>query len=421
MCCCSFPNFQLFLVRHANCLTRILLFPFYVFDLIRFGLAVAAERSFFRERKEKYGWNFGAFGRLCVGERKEVVRFLSEPQVRGKYLGPFAMLPQRLPRDFLLFLDDPKEGQDPQTNRHQVLHDYFFNNIVQGAQHRITQEKPQVFKKYVDDFIEEYRRAGSPRKNADIEPIAATLGIRYIVHALYDVVLTDKQLEAMRKMFYTGGLTAAYLNAALVPIGNCLSTCCLGERTQLINLLMDMVESSPVLANYQPSDTVLNIPKRELAELLLALTGTAGILGSSSLTTNICAKYPREYELDTSDPTMVLRAVLELARLHPPVTEFNAILDEDREFTVGANNDKRVTFPKGTELSVILFLASYDPETFPNPTEFDPTRDNLMEAVMNFNSVGFNPIGSGMRTCPGRNIAAQLNSDVLVRLIGSEP
>ena len=52
-------------------------------------------------------------------------------------------------------------------------------------------------------------------------------------------------------------------------------------------------------------------------------------------------------------------------------------------------------FPPGTVAAASIGLASFDPDVFDEPHKFNPKHDNLVQNVLNFNHVGFNPVGAG--------------------------
>ena len=75
---------------------------------------------------------------------------------------------------------------------------------------------------------------------------------------------------------------------------------------------------------------------------------------------------------------------------------------------------KEITLPKGVLCAASLGLASHDPDVFPDPKVFNPKRENLKAAMINFNHVGYEPTGAGTRQCPGRNISIKFASNVLI-------
>ena len=75
---------------------------------------------------------------------------------------------------------------------------------------------------------------------------------------------------------------------------------------------------------------------------------------------------------------------------------------------------KDITLPKGVLCAASMGLASLDPDVFPDPKVFNPKRENLEAALINFNHVGYAPTGSGTRQCPGRNISIKFASSVLI-------
>ena len=105
----------------------------------------------------------------------------------------------------------------------------------------------------------------------------------------------------------------------------------------------------------------------------------------------LLAEHPAQWQALRDDPaTLVPRAVEEGIRFEP-ITPFTArMLTEEVEY-------RDVLFPEGTPLIVCAYTANRDPEVFPDPAEFDITKDPAGTRTLTF--------GAGIHYCAGTNLA----------------
>ena len=105
----------------------------------------------------------------------------------------------------------------------------------------------------------------------------------------------------------------------------------------------------------------------------------------------LLAEHPDQWQALREDPaTLVPRAVEEGIRFEP-ITPFTArMLTEEVEY-------RDVLFPEGTPLIVCAYTANRDPEVFPDPAEFDITKDPAGTRTLTF--------GAGIHYCAGTNLA----------------
>ena len=103
------------------------------------------------------------------------------------------------------------------------------------------------------------------------------------------------------------------------------------------------------------------------------------------------ATNPDQWKALREDPeTLVPRAVEEGIRFEP-ITPFTArMLTEEVVY-------RDVVFPEGTPLIVCAYTANRDPEVFPDPAEFDITKDPAGTRTLTF--------GAGIHYCAGTNLA----------------
>lgn len=393
---------QLWCLQHPNFLTKSLLTVFYSVDVIIYSLQGA--RSFLTKRSEIFGSNYAALGRLIVGEYNMTAELIKNPQQRGAFLGRARLLRQRLPPDFLLFLSDKDAGG---SDHHQTLHNFIWNNLLIQAQNRLSD--PQL-QQLIDELVQSAQLKGNPPAAKAITPDVQRMVIRYMMLVLLEVKLNEAQVETIRKLFYTGGLTSSYITAALIPLAP--PGFLLGGLRRNIDEITQLIQNSPALKDYTPSTANYNSTKQEWSSLLLAVIGIAALGGGGNLATYILSEIPADFPIDTSDKAAVQQAVLETARRHAPVNNVNVIIPKPMEFQVAG---KACTLPEGTVVAASIGLASLDAEQFPDPNAFKPDRDNLMSAMLSFNSIGFHATNdTGRRTCPGRNVALTMCSDLLI-------
>jgi cytochrome P450 len=391
---------QLWLNLHPNSITRFLLSCFYVLDLIPYSAFGAKE--FLLKRTELIGPNFASLGRLFVGEYAKTAEIISSHQQRGNYLGRARLYPDKVAKDFLLFLSDQDAGG---TDLHSVLHNGLWETLMPAAMNRLSDP---AFDKYISETVA-ITSTMSKEKKA-VFPEVQKLTIRYVFHAIFGTPLTDSQVEVLLNLFFSGNPTLDYVFGAVKPFGALLSLL-QGGRSKAIAELEEIILQSPAMADYVPSESNAFKSKEEYAELLLALAGIAGLLGSSALCLEVLIAIPDDYPIDLDSRQEVTLAVLEAARMRPPVNNVNVILSEDKELTI---KGRSYVFPPGTVAAASIGLASFDPNVFEAPYEFNPKRDNLVQSGLNFNHVGFDPEGAGTRQCPGRNVAMKFATDVLI-------
>jgi len=231
-----------------------------------------------------------------------------------------------------------------------------------------------------------------------------------MMFVLLEVVVTEAQIETIRKLFYTGGPTSNYILSTINPFA--LPGLLLRGLQHDIEEIINLIQNSPALSDYQESTANDNLSKQQWSYLLMSLIGIAAFGGGRDLAIYVLNEIPVGYPIDISDSSAVQLAVLETARRHSPVNIVNIITLQQMNFQIGG---KTYSFPKGTTVGASIGLANLDANQFPDPTAFKPERDNLVSAMLSFNSVGFHARNeSSLRTCPGRNIALSMCSDLLV-------
>eukprot|EP00658_Telonema_sp_P-2_P037767 TRINITY_DN2714_c0_g1_i3.p1 TRINITY_DN2714_c0_g1~~TRINITY_DN2714_c0_g1_i3.p1 ORF type:complete len:386 (+),score=94.70 TRINITY_DN2714_c0_g1_i3:53-1210(+) len=137
----------------------------------------------------------------------------------------------------------------------------------------------------------------------------------------------------------------------------------------------------------------------------------AGVGGSSHLTASSVARL-------RSDPALYVpmfkknpqNFIVEQARIDPPVTSYNSLLQETVDATIMG---KPMKLLKGTNKQNFIATANRDPAVFENGDIFNPDRANL-DKVLSWNGpedlVG---LGKAPRGCPGHDIAQVVAKQVI--------
>ena len=144
----------------------------------------------------------------------------------------------------------------------------------------------------------------------------------------------------------------------------------------------------------------------------MSIIGIAALSGGGDLATYVLSETPSDFPIDTSDSMLVQRSVLEIARRHTPVNTVNVITPQFMAFEVAG---KACYFPKGAVLAASIGLANLDIRQFPDSAAFKPDRENLMSAMISFNSVCYHASDdTGRHSCPGCKVVLYMCSDLLV-------
>ena len=162
---------------------------------------------------------------------------------------------------------------------------------------------------------------------------------------------------------------------------------------------------------------------KELALLMSSIIRIAGVQGSRMFTW-LCTSGSQHGNLlidartvwdslDLEDEDEVLRYILEVARLSPPVTVSHRVATEPFSCDIAG---RTYSFPAGTKVAIPFFLANIDPIVWgTDALDFNHKRHGLLENHTGFNAVN----GMGPRECPGKGLV--LRSMVrLLQVIGKK-
>ncbi|KAL1535847.1 Ent-kaurenoic acid oxidase 1 [Salvia divinorum] len=105
----------------------------------------------------------------------------------------------------------------------------------------------------------------------------------------------------------------------------------------------------------------------------------------------------------TGQKGLTLEEIREMVYLHKVIDETLRVVTFSLSVFREAKKDVKVcgyTIPKGWKALVWFRSIHYDPETWPEPKKFNPSRDNFKPKAGNFM-----PFGGGSRLCPGNDLA----------------
>lgn len=152
----------------------------------------------------------------------------------------------------------------------------------------------------------------------------------------------------------------------------------------------------------------------------------SGLLPTGQLATAVLKRLryqpSTEVPLFNRDPASY---VLEVARLHPPITSVTSVVHEDTEFEL--RDETRFVLPRGATRQLVIALANMDPGVFGGAAHsrvyaesFDPGRENLNMSLSWNGLLGDRGSASSPRLCPGHNIGLDLVIQVAKFFLPSE-
>jgi len=390
-------NLQIWLLQHPNALTAMIIKLFYIVDVVNYS--IVTPQKFLGKRQQLLGKNFAALGRIIIGEYSLTAKIIAEPQQREPYIGRFRCIPNRFSKHFLLFLSDKEiEGDDAHHKARSAVLSVVFKPAFNNTE-------SQEAKNILNQLAALANTHGNPPALDEISDDIQSTIIQYIMLVLLEVKPSPQQLSSLKTLFFSSKPKESLLISKVKPLAP--STKRLQEVEHLEAIALNLIENSPVLSRYNPTNEN-DLSRTELSTLLLQAIAIAGCLGSESLLRSLLTKVPPDLEFDINNRHEVLRVVLETARRHSPVNNINTITQTKTEVMI---NGRKRKFPKGTLFSANIGLANLDDTVFKDPLDFNPYRENLL-AALSFNSVG----EAKRRECPGRGIAEKMGSDLLVAL-----
>eukprot|EP00555_Chaetoceros_dichaeta_P006512 CAMPEP_0198263358 /NCGR_PEP_ID=MMETSP1447-20131203/11706_1 /TAXON_ID=420782 /ORGANISM="Chaetoceros dichaeta, Strain CCMP1751" /LENGTH=316 /DNA_ID=CAMNT_0043951911 /DNA_START=441 /DNA_END=1391 /DNA_ORIENTATION=+ len=286
-----------------------------------------------------------------------------------------------------------------------TLHNHLWMSSVPQA---VTRLSDPAFNEYVVNTVNITKRMNKNEKQ--ITPVVEKMVVRYMYHAFFGAPPNDHLVSTVQHLFSSKGGASSYIGGAVKPLAAPFH-CFQCKRNTAIATVLNFIMKSPTMENYTPSEENKNLSREKYALLLMEIIGIAAIVGSSNLCVSILTRIPDDYPIKLDSRKEVLLAVLEVARIFAPVNNINVVLHEEKKLMI---NKREYAFPPGTIIAANIGVANLDSKMFIHPETFNPHRSGLERATLSFNHVGFNPVGSGVRQCPGRNIAVKLAGNLLI-------
>ena len=249
--------------------------------------------------------NFASLGRLVIGEHNDVTQIVQSSQVRGAFLGRARINLDRLPPNFFLSLSDPgTDTDDGRTGIHQTLHEFIWFDTIAKAQIRVQQEEDVqlALASYVDRLVSEViSESGGIDKGVHVDPsvtkrLSEEFTCRYLMKALFDVEVDDELVANLRGLWQTPG----YALAAILDPSPVSPEQYAGIK-QAQEQLSSLIQNSPSLADYSPSDKNNNLSKKEWADELVPIFGIAALGGGRNLVDNLFTQMPRDYMMQIDE------------------------------------------------------------------------------------------------------------------------
>ncbi|CAE6938083.1 CYP734A1 [Symbiodinium sp. CCMP2592] len=405
-------HFQLWALQQPwNLLARLLLPPVEIVDSISAGNTNNAMITY-----RNWGTNFCASGQVWLGSHADVTKAVQNPQGRSFWLGEHPLLPSSLPQGesgrcvFLLSLSSKAAGG---TGDHEAFRQCMVETLLNEAS--VARESDAISQQLMEQCAEDFMKQdvgfdfyyGAEGGNQ-------AFWTKYLHHVLFGLDIQDKEVMSSLNAFYTGQLGLMHY---LDPMGHFFSQ---HERIAKVAALYEM---SPAFSNFEVKAEYNNMTAKELALLMSSIIRIAGVQGSRMLTWFCTSgvKYGNLQidarsvwdSLDLEDEDEVLRYILEVARLSPPVTVSHHVATEPFSCEIAS---RTYSFPKGTKIAIPLVFANIDPTVWGKDVwEFNHNRPGLKENHTGFNSVD----GVGPRECPGKGLV--LRSMVrLLQVIGKK-
>ncbi|MEO1395806.1 MAG: cytochrome P450 [Cyanobacteria bacterium J06634_5] len=273
--------------------------------------------------------------------------------------------------------------------------------------------------RYVDEFLSEAAARGTLHIGNDLP-----LFMIKILHQLvFELSLCDEEIAASR--VYVAGI-------ALSTLPNFVTRFLLASKTgpaiKHRKRLIAKYQTTPKWPAYAETGKQNGLSPDQVANGLFDMIHIAGTAGTSALmgsvigmlclndalraevTAEVNRVWPAAEPL-TGDrlrqATVLHRAILETARLYPPVRFVSQLATAPGEVDIGK---QKCPFQQGTRLLGSIFTANRDGNRYKDPDTFSMDRD--------FSDLASWNEGSSERMCPGKALSIELIKVVCMHLLG---
>lgn len=406
--CCS-QSFQCWaLQRPDNVLIRIIYPPLLFVESLGFGGGVQPVIPTWRKQYDRYGTNFCATGQVWLGSFKDVSAALKGPQARTDRLGEHPLIGSNLPDVktrcvFLLSLSNQPYG----LGFHEAIRLSLFENLFNTT--AFANRKSDAYAESLfAGVVEEYRVL--PHNAGERFFSDETVGLkRFITKYLHYVIFGLKAEDNDPADF---DVLLAFLRGQTQffywfwPVGK-------PDLSKDIETITNLYEASPALREFRSTAEHFNLTKRECANLMCVIMRFAGAQGTNLQSTTMMTNWNEVWDkLDLEDDGQLTRFICECGRLSGAVTVSSRVATEAFTCEIAGSS---YTFPKGTNIAIPLCTAQIDKDFWgPDAEQFNMDRDNLVDNVMMFNSVGVVE-KRGLRWCPGTDLAMYTMKQLLKR------
>ena len=401
-----------------------------VFRLLeRIQIARSTAHEFFYHKRLVFGDNFCCQGCVWISDFEQVEKALTSPQARTTNLGAMPMDVNRLPdktnkgrMTFLLALSDQEAGGNGDREGFRAaLDDYIFE--TESVKQRQTDATAKAL---LQDLVKDYKEMGHSKEFFE-DPRRGLHGflMKNLHYVVFNLDPSDEEIiETLNKFHYDGQSAAYYLKG----FNKLLDKVNKNNMPKQAKDVAKIYVESPVISKFVESNPKYHdFTRNEMAYAIKAIMSIAALVGPKTLALNAMGYDPfPAYEgtqtpeidvtkiwdkLDLENRQDVAHYLYECGRLKLPVATTHRVATE--KFTVPIRGKNR-TFPKGTKIIVPMSLSMVDKKFWGRTAfEFDHNRENLCPFSMMFNSVGDRDAG---RICPGREIAMNVLTDILVEL-----
>ncbi|MGL5060734.1 MAG: cytochrome 450 [Microcoleus sp.] len=390
---------------------------------------IANEPTYLHAKRNAFGANFCCAGQVVMGDFATIETALTSPQARDWRLGTSVLDANNSPNQdvggrnvFLLSLSDRESGGN---GSHETFRSCVQKYLLNEA--AIDRQRDATARKLLDRLAADYVAMPHGEGAAfftDVKRGWMGFLVRYLHYTIFGLDPDDEESMAVLADLHYVRQSPLHYFAVVGDLLRSLNLLGHGDLSTLVERAADIYENSPALAEFQQDNSENSMTRRELAKLMTAIMGIAGMQGPLHLGQTAMGYRPLPAyhgqktadikpinfwdELDLDDRESVKLFLLECGRLWAPVSASHRVATASFTATIAG---KQRTFPAETKVLIPMSLGLLD-ESFWGATvyEFNAKRENLCPFHMGFHSVGDRSAG---RICPAKDIALEMLVDVI--------